>query len=1223
MDFTKANLVISNVASFIAYIYLFFITQYREGVSAKDALSAVLRRSAYGQLLELAQALGSVVSCVIFVAETYWVGEEGGTPESLFQIEVSLSIFFFYHYILYLVLSESYWRYLCFDFQGLVDLITIIPVFLMIAAGRDAFIGLGFLRFARIIKFARVLRLLRIFKSVDVLSDMAAGMVVDNAIFRQSMVLISTIVSFLVCCTGLVQWLAQNKEDEWAVDDNMKFHDAFYFIVCTFSSVGYGDIAPKEPLGRMVVVSMIAVAMLVVPLESQKLFDLLALQPKYGGHYRRNKRQSHIVVISDSNCSGVYSFLQEFFHEDHGKCDAHVVVLCPVNEPATQLKALLLQKGGKGGQSRLTFLSGDAILQVDLYRARVDLADACFILVNKFAEDPDNEDARAVLRAMSVRHFNRNVRVFVQIIEPENRVHLLEAGIPPDDILCVDQLKLNVLGTNCMCHGYTVLIANLCSSSALSLESMFEYEWQMEYALGMVQEIYSMQVLKHLVDLDIFEAAAAIYSFSTAATIGIGRYDENNCTHQVVLNPGSYKLKSRDVLYVICESPTIIKELLIWEELLQQSTAYQSSCRESGTLRTSERSSGLDDRLKQEVWMARRSFSNLAVRSCTNVVSYLNSKIYQPPFRSFASLHGDSHLAAAPKSLHENSRQLRSDAEKRAKGSRKGFQNTARNNLDWVINNNKELMRSLNKSSMYDMMADFFNGRPAPSTPENDRPPSTAASSAWIHELKLHGSRPSIPVSRNRSASGNMQRCNTMSAEFALEAMEVLNLEHANLCSSPISPGLFPTSGAATPTSEGSQIRERAQTLDTEKTLEDFIKLIKQEQYLPLLLAHKIDAQSLLLLSDDDLREAEIPLGPRKLIMQGLLDFRNAKPAGVTDADLNEQHLKYYLKQRRAEGELEVELNDAIIVGQTMLVDHIVIIVDNVDDLFFLISNIRASESIGQIAPIIVFTKTKPSRREWRELNFLGSIYIMLGNMLDMKSFCRTNFTYSKLCVLLTPSGGEDMMDVDSQLILTALGIHSEIALSGSHTWLVTELFHDSMARHLRPLNMELAYVSMAHLLEPAFAAGQAVSSSWLETLMAQAYFNPHTLKVVQLMVTLKPNWLVDGESGVLSHPEPDKEHLATMREASRPISMKVNPKWDGKEYIEMYTHLTRQKKLLPLGLYRHKMFTDNPYPYMLTNPPPKTIVSKLDSVIVFQAPMAPGESFGVEEQDIKFDDGG
>ena len=54
---------------------------------------------------------------------------------------------------------------------------------------------------------------------------------------------------------------------------------------------------------------------------------------------------------------------------------------------------------------RITYIQGTAFSYRDLARTAVDQADACFLMANKFASQPANEDAQSILTAMAIKRF--------------------------------------------------------------------------------------------------------------------------------------------------------------------------------------------------------------------------------------------------------------------------------------------------------------------------------------------------------------------------------------------------------------------------------------------------------------------------------------------------------------------------------------------------------------------------------------------------------------------------------------------------------------------------------------------------------------------------------------------------------------------------------------------------------------------------------------------------
>jgi hypothetical protein len=162
----------------------------------------------------------------------------------------------------------------------MVDIVTVTPV--MITAGLGEYSGgaTGFLRFTRVMKVTRVFRMFRLLRSIRVLTNP-----IEDAINHQMVELISTLLSMVVITAGFVQFLDSFAWCDFTADGytGLLFHDALYYTVVTFSTVGYGDISPQEAVGRMVMVVLIVLFIYIIPTETNKLTALMNMRSRYDG----------------------------------------------------------------------------------------------------------------------------------------------------------------------------------------------------------------------------------------------------------------------------------------------------------------------------------------------------------------------------------------------------------------------------------------------------------------------------------------------------------------------------------------------------------------------------------------------------------------------------------------------------------------------------------------------------------------------------------------------------------------------------------------------------------------------------------------------------------------------------------------------------------------------------------------------------------------------------
>eukprot|EP00948_MAST-09A_sp_MAST-9A-sp1_P003109 g3109.t1 len=138
--------------------------------------------------------------------------------------------------------------------------------------------------------------------------------------------------------------------------------------------------------------------------------------------------------------------------------------------------------------------------------------------------------------------------------------------------------------------------------------------------------------------------------------------------------------------------------------------------------------------------------------------------------------------------------------------------------------------------------------------------------------------------------------------------------------------------------------------------------------------------------------------------------------------------------------------------------------------------------------------------------------------------------------------------------------------------------------------------------LDPSFAAGQVFSSSIMDTLLCQSFYNPPVIEVVhQLMAGEDPVFAKQWNSQFQETPE-FKDNIP---KASHLFQIKVPSEFTNKTYGEMFASLVGRKGMLPIGLQRGvwKKLNQGPHgnvlPYCYVNPPQGCRVEKCDRVYV------------------------
>ncbi|CAB1317829.1 unnamed protein product [Coregonus sp. 'balchen'] len=214
----------------------------------------------------------------------------------------------------------------------------------------------------------------------------------QSAMFNQVLILITTLFCLIFTCICGIQHLER-------AGKKLTVFDSWYFCVVTFSTVGYGDVTPNVWPSKLLVIIMISVALGVLPIQFEQLAYLWMERQKSGGNYSRHRAQTekHVVL-----------------------CDYYVIILCPTEMDPQVRRVLQIPLWSQ----RVIYLQGSALKDQDLIRAKLDNAEACFILSSRCEVDRTAADHQTILRAWAVKDFAPKCPIYVQILKPENKFHV-------------------------------------------------------------------------------------------------------------------------------------------------------------------------------------------------------------------------------------------------------------------------------------------------------------------------------------------------------------------------------------------------------------------------------------------------------------------------------------------------------------------------------------------------------------------------------------------------------------------------------------------------------------------------------------------------------------------------------------------------------------------------------------------------------------------------------
>ncbi|XP_065923859.1 calcium-activated potassium channel slowpoke isoform X12 [Magallana gigas] len=523
---------------------------------AKDwAGELISGQTTTGRILVGLVFLLSIASLIIYFIDASEESVESCTPwaeSPRQQVDLAFNVFFLIYFFIRFVAANDkllFWL----EVFSFVDYFTIPPSFVAIYLDRN-WLGLRFLRALRLMSIPDILTYLNVLKT-------------------STMIKLSQLVAFFIslwlASAGFLH-LIENAGDPWVDFDNpqlLTYWECMYFLLVTMSTVGYGDVGAKTVLGKIFIVLFIMISIGMFASWIPEISDILGRRQKYGGCYKKERGKKHIVVCGHITFDSVSNFLKDFLHKDREDVDVEIVFIHKIL-PDLELEGLL-----KRHFTQVEFFHGTVMDANDLARVKIETADACLVLANKYCEDPDQEDAANIMRVISIKNFHAEIKVIVQLMQYHNKAYLL--NIPSwdwkrgDDAVCVAELKLGFIAQSCLAPGFSTLMANLFTMRSdkpksylrsLYLSATDMPQWQCDYMRGTAMEMYTEYLSSSFNGMTFPEAAELCFSKLKLLLLAIEVRQEDGRESTLAINPGSkIKIENATQGFFIAESAEEVK----------------------------------------------------------------------------------------------------------------------------------------------------------------------------------------------------------------------------------------------------------------------------------------------------------------------------------------------------------------------------------------------------------------------------------------------------------------------------------------------------------------------------------------------------------------------------------------------------------------------------------------------------------------------------------------
>jgi len=241
----------------IACATLGVIFVYMKTWKEKIAYYLDSNESTAGRVVDLCLILVNILACGLIVIESMYANEQSW-PLWVKIFEITVVSLFSVEYILRVITAKKVLKYI-FSVYGLIDLFSILPSIITVK-------GFNFLRALKVLRILRFIRLLE-----------------DNTFFfgkitrfqLQAVKTAFTVFTILFVSSGFI-YVAETASQKPDIQIH-NFPEAFYFVVTTLSTVGFGDYVPITVLGKTFTVIMILSGAILIPWQAGKLIRMLIL----------------------------------------------------------------------------------------------------------------------------------------------------------------------------------------------------------------------------------------------------------------------------------------------------------------------------------------------------------------------------------------------------------------------------------------------------------------------------------------------------------------------------------------------------------------------------------------------------------------------------------------------------------------------------------------------------------------------------------------------------------------------------------------------------------------------------------------------------------------------------------------------------------------------------------------------------------------------------------
>lgn len=302
------------------------------------------------------------------------------------------------------------------------------------------------------------------------------------------------------------------------LEPNLSIDSALWWSIVTLTTVGYGDISPSTPGGRLVAVLIMFVGIGLLGTLSATIASVLVDRKLKEDHGLTSYDfQNHIILIEwNHRARAVLRQLRA----DESTAKAPVILIAELERKPVDDPDLHFVRGNPGDET---------LTQANVAHAKT------VIVLGKDELDAAARDARVVLATLTVESMNPDAYTIVEIVDGANAQFCRRANA--DEIIVSNNLSSHLIARAAVNHGISTVITDMLTADQGN-------------------ELYTVSLPKDFAGrrfMDLFlEMKAQHRSITIAVQQGVGG--------PVLANPdGDYRLSEGDLLIVVAPNrPTLV-----------------------------------------------------------------------------------------------------------------------------------------------------------------------------------------------------------------------------------------------------------------------------------------------------------------------------------------------------------------------------------------------------------------------------------------------------------------------------------------------------------------------------------------------------------------------------------------------------------------------------------------------------------------------------------------